>query len=273
MLIRKQARQPQARNASSGSRLAMENAPAARQQAAGHADVRGRSVEPATLGGRVLDGQQHGAAVLTTNADALQDAECDQQDRSPDPDGVVRREQADQRRTDSHDQQRQDQHLLAADPVSEVAEDQAADRPGQESDREGPERRELRCGAVEPTEEELVEDESGGSAVEEEVVPLDRGAHSRGDRHPAGRRTLGHLGRLRTDRWLSVVCAVDMGFLPNCLLIKWNTIDDSWLASRSSVVRDTACRSAGQARCGLLPKRCERHHQEAPPAASTSSRT
>ena len=43
MLIRKQARQPQARNASSGSRLASEKAPAGEEQPAGYADVRGAS--------------------------------------------------------------------------------------------------------------------------------------------------------------------------------------------------------------------------------------
>ena len=83
----------------------------------------------------------------------------------------------------------QDQHLLATDPVPEVAEDQPADRPGEEPDREGGERRELRGRPVQPVEVELVEDQARGRAVEEEVVPLDRGADGRRDRHLArGRR-------------------------------------------------------------------------------------
>ena len=40
--------------------------------------------------------------------------------------------------------QREQQHLLAPDPVTEVPEDEPADRPGQEADGEGAEGRELR---------------------------------------------------------------------------------------------------------------------------------
>ena len=195
MLIRKQARQPQARNASSGSRLAIEKAPGGEEQAAGHADVRGRAEQAALLRWGVLDGEQHRAAVLTAHADPLEDAQHDQQDRRPDPDRVVRREQADQRRADTHDQQRHDQHLLAADPVAEVTEDQSPDRAGEEPDGEGAERRELRGRPVEAVEEELVEDEARGGAVEEEVVPLDGGSDGRGDRHAARGGAVGHLGR------------------------------------------------------------------------------
>ena len=67
--------------------------------------------------------------------------------------------------------------------------------PGQEPDREGAEGRELRRRSVEAVEEELVEDETGGGAVEEEVVPLDGGAHRRGDGDPSGCGAVGHLGR------------------------------------------------------------------------------
>ena len=41
---------------------------------------------------------------------------------------------------DAHHQQRDDQHLLAADPVTEVAEDHAAERAGDEAERVGAER-------------------------------------------------------------------------------------------------------------------------------------
>ena len=195
MLSRKHARQPHARNASSGSRLAIEKAPEARNSPPGTPMCAAEPKKPAPLGRGVLDGEQHGAAVLPADADPLEDPQHDQQDRRPHPDRVVRREQADQRRADPHDQQRQDQHLLAADPVAEVAEDQAADGSGEEADGERAERGELRGRAVEPVEEELVEDQPGGGPVEEEVVPLDRGADRGGDRHPARGRAVGHLGR------------------------------------------------------------------------------
>ena len=182
MLIRKQARQPQARNASSGSRPAIENAPAASSSPPGTPMWAKLPKKPRRSRGGVLDGEQHGAAVLAADADALQDPQHDQGDRGPDADLVVRRQQADRGGADAHDQQGQDQHLLAADPVAEVAEDQPADRPGEEPDGEGGEGRELRGRSVQPVEVELVEDQAGGGAVEEEVVPLDGGADGRGDR-------------------------------------------------------------------------------------------
>ena len=188
MLTRKQARQPQARNSSSGSRPAMREGAGREDEPAGYADVGEAAVEAAALGRGVLDGEQHGAAVLTADADALQHPEHDEGDRRPDADLVVGRQQADERRADAHDHQRQQQHLLAADPVAEVAEDQPADRAGEEADGEGGEGRELRGRAVEAVEVELVEDHGRGRAVEEEVVPLDGGADRRGEGDPARAR-------------------------------------------------------------------------------------
>ena len=185
-LTRKHARQPHGRNASSGSWLAIAKAPRGEEQPAGHADVGEAAEEAPALGRRELDGQQHGAAVLAAHADALQHPQHHEQDRRPDADLVVRRQQADRGRADAHDHQGPDQHRLAADPVPEVAEDEPADRAGEEADGEGAERRELRGRPVEAVEEELVEDEAGGGAVEEEVVPLDGGADRGGERDPTG---------------------------------------------------------------------------------------
>jgi hypothetical protein len=182
-----------------GQELVVRQQPGQRERSGGqeqparHPDVGGRAVEPTAFGGRVLDREQHRPAVLPADADALQDPEHDEQDRRPHPDRVVRRQQADQRRADSHDQQREQQHLLAADAVAEVTEDQAADRPGQEADGERAEPGELRRRTVQAVEVELVEDQAGGGPVEEEVVPLDRGTHRGRDRHPARRGSGGLL--------------------------------------------------------------------------------
>ena len=83
MLIRKQARQPQARNASSGSRPAIENAPAASSSPPGTPMWAKLPKKPRLLRGGVLHGQQHGAAVLAADADALQDPQHHQGDRAP----------------------------------------------------------------------------------------------------------------------------------------------------------------------------------------------
>jgi len=62
-----------------------------------------------------------------------------------------------------------------------MSEDGGADRPADEADEIGAEGGERRGERVFVGEIELAEDEAGGGAVEEEVVPLDRGADGRGD--------------------------------------------------------------------------------------------
>ena len=69
-----------------------------------------------------------------------------------------------------------DEHRLAADAVAEVTEDDAAQRPRGEADGEGAERRQRADQRARAREEQLAEDQRGGGPVEEEVVPLDRGA-------------------------------------------------------------------------------------------------
>src|SRR5690606_39488739 len=72
---------------------------------------------------------------------------------------------------------------LASEPVTEVTEDDPAERPGDEAHGVGDERRDDRVEFVAAVgEEDLGEDEGGGGAVEEELVPLDDGArHGRTD--------------------------------------------------------------------------------------------
>ena len=191
MLSRKQARQPHARKASSGNWLAIAKAPLAGTarpaRRCGRSCRRSRGTSPARL-----VGEEHGAAVLTADADALQDPQHHQQQRRPEADLVVGRQQADRRHADAHDHQGPDQHGLAADAVAEVAEDQPADRAGHKPDGEGAEAGELRRRAGQAVEEELVEDQPGSHAVEEEVVPLDGGADGAGDSDLA---CLGGIGR------------------------------------------------------------------------------
>ena len=64
----------------------------------------------------------------------------DEQHRRPDADRAVGRQQPNQERRDAHDQQRPDEHRLAAEPVAVVPEDDAAERAGDEADRERAER-------------------------------------------------------------------------------------------------------------------------------------
>ena len=77
--------------------------------------------------------------------------------------------------------ERQHEHRLAADLVAVVADDDAADRPRDEPDGVGAEGGQRAHQRVEGGEEQAVEDQRRRRAVEEEVVPLDRGADEAGD--------------------------------------------------------------------------------------------
>ena len=87
------------------------------------------------VGPRPLHCEQHRAAPLAADADALDEADDGQDDRPPDSDGLIGRDDADRRGGKPGQQQCRYQRRLAADAVSKVAEDRGADRPGDESDR------------------------------------------------------------------------------------------------------------------------------------------
>ena len=114
------------------------------QVAQRHPGLRPRGPEAATSSVAVLGRHQHRAAPLAADGEALQQPADQQQDRGGDADGGVRRQQADREGGDPHHHQRDDQHLLAPDPVTEVAEDDAAERPGDEAERVGAEREQRR---------------------------------------------------------------------------------------------------------------------------------
>ena len=126
--------------------------------------------------GGVLGGHQRGAAPLAADRDALHDAQEHQQDRGPHADLGVGGQQADEGAADTHEGHAQHEHLLAADPVTEVAEHDPAERARQVA---GGERAEAGHGAderVEVREEDLVEHDRGRRGVQQEVVVLDHAA-------------------------------------------------------------------------------------------------
>lgn len=92
--------------------------------------------------------------------------------RGQPPHGLVGREQPDQGGGHTHDRHRPDEHRFTVQTVAEVAEDDSAQEPEDESDSERREGREgPRVGAV-AGEEELGEDEGRDDSVEEEVIPF-----------------------------------------------------------------------------------------------------
>src|SRR5699024_11694654 len=84
--------------------------------------------------------QQRQPAPRGAAGDALDEPARDEQDRGHEADAPGRGQAADEEGEDSHAQQGDDHHGLAADLVSEVAGDEPADRPRDETGGEGRER-------------------------------------------------------------------------------------------------------------------------------------
>src|SRR6266851_5602815 len=145
-----------------------------KEEAARHAELRPRRDEAArAVGARPLHRQQYRAAPFAADPDALDKAQEGQDDGAPDADRLVARDESDDEGGDAHQHEGRDQRRLAADAVAIVAEDRRTDRPRGESravDEEGIQRSDQRIGV---REEQFGEDQAGGGAVEEEIIPLD----------------------------------------------------------------------------------------------------
>jgi hypothetical protein len=126
----------------------------------------------------VFGHQQDRTAPLTADGKALDEAENDQQGGGPVADVVVPGQAAHEEGRDTHEDDGHLQGVLSAQPVADVAEDDAAERPGDEADRVGQEGGddavELAAGVGE---EELAENEARRGGVEEELVPFHDRAH------------------------------------------------------------------------------------------------
>jgi hypothetical protein len=131
----------------------------------------------------MLGDQKHRAAPFAADREALDQSEQDQGERSDDSRLGVGREHADQGGGDPHQDEAEHQQPLAADPVAEMAEHDASHRPRHEAERVGGEGEQGAGQRIEFGEEELVEDERRGRAVEEEIVPFDGRADQAGEHH------------------------------------------------------------------------------------------
>ena len=128
----------------------------------------------------VLDNHQHGPAPFAADAEALNKSQNDQEHRRGHAHLVVRGQDTNQKRRESHQRQRGDQHGFSAHAIAEVPEHDAADRASEESDRVRPKRGHRADEGIERGKEEPIENEGGGRPVEKEVVPFDRRADEAG---------------------------------------------------------------------------------------------
>src|SRR5699024_4135407 len=126
-------------------------------------------------------GQQHRSTPLTTDSDALEHAQQDQDDRGGISPRSRPRKQTDQGRGDSHHQQGDDEHDLTTDAITPVAEYRSADRPSEESDEVSRESGESADVWGDTREEQVRKHQRRGGPIEEIVVPFDRGSDGTGD--------------------------------------------------------------------------------------------
>ena len=145
------------------------------QIADGDAERRKAAPEAAMLWWRVLDQEDHRAAIFGAGSQSLHDAHRDQQRRRPVADLRIGRQQADQRGADADHQQRRHQNGFTPEAVAHDAEQDAAERPHHEADAEGQERQQRADHGIAFGKEQLAEHQCGGGAVQEEVVPFERG--------------------------------------------------------------------------------------------------
>ena len=114
-------------------------------------------------------------AVFAAEREALQQAQNDQDDRSCDADGGCVREQADDEGRQAHDEDRDQEGVLAADDVTDAAEHDGAERTHEEAGGERQQREDVagrrRIGA-----EELRADDRGERSVKIKIIPFEDGA-------------------------------------------------------------------------------------------------
>jgi hypothetical protein len=135
-----------------------------------------------------------GAGQLAAHGEALDQPEHQQQDRCPDPNRGVGRQDRDEERRRTHQQHGQDQHVLAAVLVAPVSQEERTYGPRHVAHAERGERRHDGDRRVALGEEDVREDQRGSLRVDEEVVVFQRAADL-----AAGRRL---LRRFVVLRWL-----------------------------------------------------------------------
>ena len=154
----------------------------AKQRTDESACLRPASDRAAPILGCMLDQQGGDPAELAAERESLHEAQEDQQRRRRRADRGVARQQADQHGRGAHQSQGHHQRVASSDAVAEIAEENAAERPRDETDCEGAQggqQRDERCllGI-----EHFAEHEHGNRAEDDEVVPLDhRSGESRGN--------------------------------------------------------------------------------------------
>ena len=176
-LARKGTRHSQPCRTSLSARAIRAKVPAPRSVPELDANERQGGEETTTAARGHFGDQRCGAGLLGSGAQALQDAEGNQEHRSHHPGLLKGGQQADGEAGHAHQPDGEDQDHLAAETVADVAENDSAERPGSEAHTVGGERGDDRPALAQRREEERPKDQGRGQAVDVKVVVLQGGAH------------------------------------------------------------------------------------------------
>ncbi len=138
-----------------------------RERAAGDPDPTGRDV---------LGDERPGARHFTADGGALQDTQSQQGDGGADAEHRIGGQQTDQQGRQRHHEDAEGEHPLAADEITEVSHDDAAERAGQITGGEDAEGLELAQPLGNIGREEQLADDDGEEDEDDEVVKLQRTA-------------------------------------------------------------------------------------------------
>ena len=177
-------RQPHESRSSFESRVTIAKTAGGQQIAHGDPDGRPAAEQAAPPFRRIFDREDNRSAVFRAGAKTLQQAQHHQQDRRQNADAGVARDQADQKSGNADQQERDDKHRLAPDPVAEMTKHRPAERPREKADAESGEGGESSDARIELGKKQFVEHQRSGRAVDEEIVPLESRADRGCQHHP-----------------------------------------------------------------------------------------
>jgi hypothetical protein len=148
--------------------------------------LRPRRNEPAVSAGACpFHRQQNRAAPFAADADPLDEAQHDHQDRPPQADLLVGRYGADKKGREARQQQGGNQCGLAADAIAVMPEDRGTDRPGDKAHCEHGECLQCTGQRVGGRKIQFRKDQCGHLTVQQKIVPFDRRADRAGNHRAA----------------------------------------------------------------------------------------
>src|SRR5262245_342875 len=132
----------------------------------------------------MLDQEHHRAWIFAAHGKSLHNPQQGEPDRREHSDGLIARQQAHQKGRDCHGGYREHECSVATEPVADMADQHAADRPHQIADRKYAERRK-QLGDRIVVRKEVATNLCWEITVDRKIVPFEHVADNSGRNHPA----------------------------------------------------------------------------------------